>query len=227
MHLNDYELQVILGNNEPASPRPPAEDGDGYVDIGHQTIYKLRLRNTHPTRCDVEVVIDNERVGTWRIGAWQTIVIERPAATPELFVALLLNSADGVDARLGDVSRRELGLVQATFKPERAHQVVSNTLYTVQSSTTERTPDPNLDTYKGMDDTMAVSYGGVQARQAAAVGTGLIGHSNQTFTNVADLDYDIGHETIITLRLVDKGGTINTVRPVRPLRQNPVPPPVR
>ena len=92
------------------------ERSDGYVELQHNTQYTLVLANESQRLCAVEVHIDGERTGSWRIPPRSAIQLERPvfdsgrftfykSGTPEV-------SAESMPAE------EVAGLIRAQFKPQ-------------------------------------------------------------------------------------------------------------
>jgi hypothetical protein len=91
-------------------------NGANYFLMRHGSTYKLKLTNDRNTKCDAEVWIDGEKVGVWRIEAYGSTVIERPAAINRKFVFLRENSSRAHSAGIqGD--RSDNGLIKIVFKP--------------------------------------------------------------------------------------------------------------
>ena len=108
MYLNDFSLVIPQGRERPG----------GYVEIEHGTQYTLRLRNNHGVNCDARVEVDGKEVGVFRIGAHDSIVLERPSHDTGKFTFYKVNSREGksIGLRKGDSN---LGLISVTFTPEK------------------------------------------------------------------------------------------------------------
>lgn len=93
------------------------DNGYNYVPLANKSRYSVILRNDNVTRCDVELFIDNIKMGKWRIEPYSTIELNRPANTDNQFYFV---SEHGVDAELGCVrpGSHSNGLVTAKFYPE-------------------------------------------------------------------------------------------------------------
>ncbi len=114
IHVNGFSLEII-------STRPVTKKnigGANYYLLQHKSIYKLKLTNGRETKCDAEVWIDGEKVGTWRINNRSQIIVERPANISRKFVFLKENSAD---ARFIGIANNNdsNGLIKVIFKPEK------------------------------------------------------------------------------------------------------------
>ena len=90
MYLNRFSVQVEKGR----------ETDNGYVELRHNTEYALRLRNDRNVAADAVVRIDGLEIGTWRIPAHQSILIERPANVDRKFTFYKLGSVEGNQAGL-------------------------------------------------------------------------------------------------------------------------------
>jgi hypothetical protein len=204
------------------------EGGSGHVSLQHGQTYTLRLGNHSHLRCDAEITIDGKPGGGFRVGSNQTITLERPQNDTGRFTFLLRDSADGSAAELAGVSQSDLGLVQVRFRPERytppQHILGVGHLRTIGAGRQSMGGAHSTGgATRGFDDGITTSDCDFAA--AAPGGTGLTGHSGQTFYTVTNLDYDLAAEVVITLRLVSSNEA--AVRPLAAVRQeNPIPPPV-
>jgi hypothetical protein len=208
MYLNNFSVRIPEGK----------ETSGGYVDMQHNTQYRLVLRNSRSIRCDARVEVDGKHVGTWRIPANQSITLERPVHDESKFTFYKLGTSEGNQAQLNG-SNPSLGLVKVTFTPEVKRDVVykENRIWVDGK---EVFPGASGWSYT------ASLCAAPQAKGAtrSAGGTGLSGHSNQTFYDAEYLDLDYSQQTVIHLRLV-----CNDIDAPRPLTSfsTPVPPPVR
>lgn len=239
MYLNGYSVRVVGGT----------EQNDGYVEMKHGQTYKIVLKNNHNARCDAQVVIDGKEVGIFRIGANSNFTLERPANEAKHFTFYEKGTSEANQARAYNIDHGDLGLIQVTFKPEKIKTFVKpekvwgtwngstttprgvyRSSYTEDELDLDLTPRGMKSTYLGMDEdticsTSSVTRGVVSnSSQRQAGMTGLSGHSNQQFQNVANLDYDVSKFITISLRLVSVHNDIQEMKPIT--RGNPVPPPV-
>jgi len=215
MYLNDFSVRVLEGK----------EEAGGYVTISHGQQYRLSLRNAKGwTRCDAEVEIDGKSVGTWRINAHSTLVLERPANDDGRFTFYKLGSCEAQQVGLSNTE--SLGLIKVTFKPEafKSHTVYYEGAPYSGGSSIRWTPDTyTLWSSNSTRDNTAIDGVGMAAMASAAMprsvnvsyqtvsslgtfkeagGTGLSGKSNQHFYTVDPLEYDHAQITVINLRLV-------------------------
>lgn len=210
MFLNNFSLRIVGGDEVPG----------GYVQMQHGQTYQLSLRNDHSTRCDAYVEIDGKHIGTWRIGSHDSILIERPAHDTGKFTFYQVGSSEAQQVGQSSVAHQDRGLVKVVFTPEKAYAPPSFAHYVAPSA-------GYYTQYKSIDDDdvpqAAMSSNNTRAEKSVSSGvTGLSGHSNQTFSTVGALNYDMNRQTTIFLRLVvvDNGP--------RPLTQysTPIPPSV-
>lgn len=171
------------------------EDKDGYVAMKHYTQYRIKLINAGERDADAEVFIDGNRVGEWRIYSLTNGAIERPSHDSGRFTFYRLDSKEG--SKIGLKSSSELGLIKVIFKPE----IVRRTKRSMSIASEEEHFMPGR-----LDEG----------------GTGLSGHSEQTFNTVAPLDSNPVEYVTIYLRL---GSDDSDVRSLFPL-SNPIPKPL-
>lgn len=203
--LNNFSLRVAEGN----------ETAGGYVELEHGKQYRLVLRNSRNTACDAKIEIDGKDVGTFRIYAYSSVTLERPAGDQSKFTFLKLGTDEAKQAQLNEHDPN-LGLVRVTFTPEFfVKPLPMPYVQTVQPSWTY-TPSATWTanaTYRSATigdggDAVAMAAMPTENSFSRSGGTGLTGHSNQDFTTVATLNYDLSQQTTIFLRLVLKTGTV-------------------
>jgi hypothetical protein len=197
MELNNYLVGLDKGQENTEN---------GYIELEHDTVYRVFLVNDNDSRCDAELSIDGEKVGTWRIESHDSIVLERPSASTGRFTFYRLGSKEGVKADLQ--TNQELGLLKCVFTPERYVQKVHSNLLGTN-------PYYNENVSRG---STPKSFGGGQS----AGGTGLSGNSNQSFGKARPIEHDFNNATTIYIRLVCKDAEPN-IRPLRSRATN-IPP---
>lgn len=172
----------------------------------HGEIYAICLRNRTSKRANASVYIDEKHAGTWRLGPYQTVRIERPVNDEGHFTFYLEGSDESRRSGISfGVSQN--GLVRVEFVPEKVPVA-----YEAMRSRGVK---------KGASDDN-VSNGFCRGA------TGISGHSGQRFTTVGAMDLDEEEKVVINLRLVGDSAR----PPIRPLydvsecRSNAVPPPV-
>lgn len=96
------------------------ERDSGHVTIPHGTKYRIRLSNHWNNRaCDAKVTIDGKYMGTFRIDATGTAILERPSHDNGEFTFYKADTAEFAAAAGGDVPTAERGLLQVEFTPEK------------------------------------------------------------------------------------------------------------
>jgi hypothetical protein len=112
--INNFGLSVLTHRG--LAFKKNINEGN-YFLLSHGDNYKLKLFNHRSTKCDADVSIDGEHIGTWRINPHDHITIERPTSINRKFVFLRENS--GSARRAGIKSGKGLnGLVEVKFTPE-------------------------------------------------------------------------------------------------------------
>lgn len=95
------------------------KNGYNYFAIPHLSEYKIKLTNGNQARCDAEISIDGEPIGTWRIVGLSSIIVERPANINRKFV--FRDDKYYLDvSRYSRVPKKNTlnGVVSVVFKPE-------------------------------------------------------------------------------------------------------------
>jgi len=198
------------------------ERESGHVAIAHGTQYTIQMRNYwHDRACDAELTVDGKPEGGWRIPAGGTIILERPVHDTGRFTFYKAASEEAKAAGVDLVGNDDRGLIVVRFKPEfpLRHRPVGGVL---RSMSMQPAGGISLDCVPQGGETV---YSSDMARTSAGI-TGLSGHSNQQFVDVAPLTYDMTEEVLITVRLVcDESARPLTPQQVTP-RSNAVPAPV-
>lgn len=209
MYMNEFSVRIPGGH----------ETSGGYVEMRHSQEYTLRLRNSRGVRCDARVEIDGKYVGTWRIPASGSIVLERPEHDTGRFTFYKLGTVDAEAARL-DGNDPNLGLVKVTFTPEkeRRHAWWYTSPYPIYPPRPYPPWDPGpWKRWEGSE------YCASAMPSASAGGTGLSGESGQRFSVASGIEYDYSQQTTIHLRLVCKDVQRQGPRPLTST-SNPIPP---
>lgn len=209
------------------------EHGNQYVGLRHGQVYSIRIGNHGNVSCDAEVVVDGKPMGDYRLVPGQTWNLERPVHDPGKYTFFSADSAEGQAAGAGEVSRDLKGLLTVTFKP--AKQVL-RPMSALPPTYPYRTDMQLCSARRGAHDQSVGGYSSSEVLPRSleektcgglAPGvTGLTGTSDQRFTEVANLDYDLTKAVVISLRLVTED--VPAVRKLEPVSSlsNPVPPPV-
>ena len=243
MYWNSYSVVV-----------PEGKEHGGYVELSHGQVYTVRLKNDRDVRCDVQLEIDGQDIGTWRLNSHEGLTLERPAHDDGRFTFYKVGSPESQKAGL-DSGNPNLGLVKAMFTPEKQYPPFSWERRTDRRKGFPYNPykgDPYWSTYDGShlvgrtysmatDNSIGASLsannaGDVpiamasmltvesQAKGLSAGGTGLSGKSDQQFVSTYALNYDYSQQTTIHLRLVH--GDSSEPRPLTS-HSTPIPPTIR
>ncbi len=209
MRIGDATLRVPQGR----------ELDNGQVVLTHGTQYTVVMYNDdRHRRADVALSIDGKPVGSFRVDTRMQVSIEHPADDCGRFTFYRIGSAEADAVGSGAIATHERGLVQATFRFERATVVVHRlaAVEPIQATSSDLHAAPRSSHSRAVK-----GPGGQTAERMAAGVTGLSGHSDQRFVEVGDLTTDPALDVTITLRLVAEEGP----RPLWPTpRSNPIPP---
>ncbi len=235
--LNGFSVKV---------PECLEETSKNYVLMKHGQQYTLQLSNRHKDNgrgkpCDVEVYIDDEFCGSYRIESGQTFFLERPEYSSKKFTAYRKDSREAQEAEI-DTESDSLGLIRVVFRPGTNNSnnvVVNDWSYTPKESepfikesepfVPTKFPMPGVYAY-AVIDWDSISYPVTRSsftceatnnpcncnssRGIIGGGTGLSGISNQKFNEIDALNYDEPSTTIyLRLAFEDKE------REIRPLRR--------
>ena len=107
MNLHHYSVTIPEGR----------EAVQGYVSLTHGTRYTLELGNNDKWRCDAEVSIDGQKVGTWRVEKESSVRLERPVHDTGCFTFYQHGTKEAAQA--GIVNNDSMGVISVVFKPEQ------------------------------------------------------------------------------------------------------------
>jgi hypothetical protein len=244
--LNGFSVKV---------PECLSETSENYVVMRHGQQYSLKLSNHHKEDghgkpCDVEVYIDDEFCGSYRIPSGESITLERPEHSNQRFTAYRIGTKEAKIAKIdGEPS---MGLIRAIFRPGNKKYVppvsINWPIYREQQVLPNipwnpRTP-PGVYAY-AVSDWETISYSNslsastcsttnlpvenssyTASRGLIGGGTGLSGQSNQRFNEVDALDYD-EQATSIYLRLAfEDEGKSEDIKPLKKVYSTRVPTPL-
>jgi len=106
-----FNLQILVDYQPQTEYSTP--NGTAII-LNNNTDYQIRLFNNWETRCDVDLSIDGQDVGIFRVEAGDFAVVERPTKINKKFTFVqdenILPSPDGF--------HHKYGLITAVFKPE-------------------------------------------------------------------------------------------------------------
>ncbi len=232
-----FDVRIIDDKNETAHM-----DEKNYVELPHNTEYKVRLYNGCATRCDAEVEIDGKVAGVFRIAAKSFILIDRPANEARHLTFLRDTSKEATESgiRSGESVN---GVIRVTFRPERQRR---ESRYFGANTRTMSLPDrcggddddedfeeasmgiqdssPKFRSVGGESRRDNVTLERLTTNKRSSGATGLGSASLQKFHDVSrivDIDQDL--VTIVKLRLVV---VERTFAPLRDMREPTTPPPI-
>jgi len=225
MKLGNYSVRIPEGR----------EVNGGYVELAHSTVYSIYVANDDSQReCDAVISIDGKPVGTFRLGRYGThqshLLLERSSNDNGRFTFFEVESKEAVEAGVQKVVTTDRGLIQVVFKPEKKNILPIPTVsrsgpdYNSCSAKDLGTTETSYEKIRGGNllRTKGMSFSSPQNSSAGV--TGLTGSSSQTFYTVPNLEYEIGAEVIISLRLVCVA-RVRELNPTTP-KANEVPAPV-
>lgn len=215
-------------------PESYSETSEGHVGLMHGQNFKVRLHNGHrgpygSVPCDATIILNGKDVGTFRVNAGQTTIIERPANDTGKFTAY---SEDSYEAASIGINRNSdnLGLIEVIFRPGNKKSQWVPPVISV-SDNSWHPPIHYTHYYDSGNYTGRPMYRGISSeccakscsfREPVGMGIGLSGHSNQNFHEVDDLDYN-EPATRIYLRLVKESFERSGPRPLRSVYSTDVP----
>lgn len=229
MRLDDFTLEISGGT----------ERTNGQVLMKHGQEYAIILRNHSYDPADVELFVDGNSVGTFRVNSHGIVRLERPENDNGKYTFFRLGSTE---ANLGGIQNNDaIGLITAVFRSGKRKYVppvevkTSGGIFT--KGLARRGPSGQSATFGSLER----GIGGMEyehtlcSASAAPVatmyhatgagGTALSGHSTQRFNTVESLEYN-GVQATINLRLVeDLTMQVSTIRPITTrITSNPIPP---
>jgi hypothetical protein len=205
VHLNDFKVEILASNI-----RFIKKSEFNYYALPDHSDYSIRIENNKNVRCDVEITIDNESVGQWRLRPYSSAIIRRPAEIDRKFVFVSDTSHDAflLGAIHGD-SRN--GLITVTFKPERVYRPCCFCEHHVT--------DWMYEPIGAFSSTLRNASNGIRGNlfdecQMKSMDSGVTilgGSSGQSFSTASPIyDYDSLNETKIHVRLVVNKNSSNS-----------------
>lgn len=213
MYSSNYILEIEVDNGYLS---PKMINGYKYYALEHNTDYKVKLINNSSARCNVELSIDGEMIGKFRLNAFSQGLIERPVKNNRKFVFVKENS---YEANMGDVDvgASKNGLVEAKFIPELYNKYYEeDTLFCAGTECVSQ----SIKKSKGLSYTNSVNESQSRSFNADYVspskdyfssyenisaGATVLGEkSNQNFNNASYMEEDLNNTTTKRVRLVVK-----------------------
>lgn len=189
-----------------------ADDYNGYVRLPHGASYAVCFSNQQNRRADAELSIDGLSMGTWRLSAYQTSCVDRPADDTGRFTFYRARSSEGYAVGSADVSRQDKGLVSVRYYPEiervyapgPPRPVVPYSRTEPMMRSQEDAMDyaaPSSEAYSSAPTARQYKRTPPRGNLGAGV-TGLSGHSNQHFATAGPIERDYADAVTVQLRLV-------------------------
>lgn len=218
-------------------PESYSETSEGHVGLRHGQNFKVRLHNGHrgpygSVPCDATIILNGKDVGTFRVNAGQTTIIERPANDTGKFTAYQEDSYEAASIGI-DRNSNELGLIEVVFRPgnQKFHWTPPAVSVTYNNPYNNPGWSHYTHYYDGGPSTNEPVYRGISSECCAkscsfdepvGMGIGLSGKSDQNFHEVEDLDYN-EPATRIYLRLVKESFERSGPRPLRSVYSTDIP----
>lgn len=234
MRVGDFAVDVV-----PHGSGRLREVESGHVLARPGQVYRVRLRNSSPLNCVVDVDIDGKRVtaGGLVLEPWGTTELERPIDGEDGRFTVVAEGNEAVFGPDGGRDNPDLGLIEARFRrelPRREARVelppVISTMPRVEPPSRPRPISPYVPyspaRFNALDF-LSEALEDYAVREAEspferAAGTGLTGHSDQRFMPV-HLGPLESEATIIQLRLVIGTDASLAEDPPRPLVERHAP----
>lgn len=121
--VSGFGVAVISNGRE---VEPVIRDGAYYIPVKNGDHYKIKLSNKHEYRCNADVSIDGESIGTFRLYSYQTWTIERPGDVSKKFT--FYSETSRTARRSGVIEgKEENGLIRVQFTPEKRRRIYAKT----------------------------------------------------------------------------------------------------
>lgn len=192
LSLNPYTLSIC-----PKWGNCSLQESNYVVMPGNDCKYSIKLQNHAGTSCDATITLDNDNVGTFRICPYSTIEIERPSYNNKQFTYYKGGSSKSYKAGY-EKGNSTNGLVKVVFRPAKKPAFVD--FFQLESTSLCNSAEPPLSFHKKRRRRSNNLSEGI---------TGLSGHSDQSFHELALLDYDDDNIVTIMVRLVSKDQSSN------------------
>lgn len=111
-----FDVVAKNGYGDYESVKKITKNGHTYYPLEHQSTYGIRIYNKTDTIYNVNISIDGENVGKFRLNSYKSHIIKRPAHSKRSFV--FVNEDSNIASSNGIVSGSNLnGLVEVEFVP--------------------------------------------------------------------------------------------------------------
>lgn len=207
MRVGDFAVEVV-----PHGSGRVRELESGHVLARPGQVYRLRLRNSSPLNCVVDLDIDGKRVtaGGLVLEPWGTTELERPIDGEDGRFTVVAEGNETVFGPDGGRDNPDLGLIEARFRRElprlepRAElpAILSPMPYIEPPSRPRPLSPARFNAFQGLTEDIApYIVRETESPFERAAGTGLTGHSDQRFMPIS-LGPLEPEGTVIQLRLV-------------------------
>ena len=207
MRVGDFAVEVV-----PHGSGRMRELESGHVLARPGQVYRLRLRNSSPLNCVVDVAIDGKGVtaGGLVLEPWGTTELERPIDGEDGRFTVIAEGNEAVFGADGGRDNPELGLIEARFRRELPRHerhaelppVIAPMPYLEPPSRPRPLSPARFNAFQSLSEDIApYVMDETESRFERAAGTGLTGHSEQRFVpiHLGPLEPEA---TVLQLRLV-------------------------
>lgn len=162
--VSGFSVAIISNGTE---VDPIIRDGAYYISLPNGSHYKIRLSNRHDYRCNAEVSIDGESIGTFRLYSYQNLTLERPADIDKKFT--FYRETSRTAQRAGVVEgKEENGLIRVQFIPEKRRRIYIQTIgheYSLKGTKLSSLPqaEPEESSYRKSMPTTSMAPSGFMA----------------------------------------------------------------
>jgi hypothetical protein len=124
VQLNSFEVEVVPKKGSAHEFSKYTDDERSwYIEIPHETEYKLRLTNNRKVIADAVVKMEGQKIGKWRVNANDSIEIERPSDIMRKFTFLAEGTKEAAEAGIHSGDRNN-GLIEVIFYPKKESKYV-------------------------------------------------------------------------------------------------------
>lgn len=207
MRVGDFSVEVV-----PHGGGKVRELESGHVLARPGQVYRLRLRNSSPLNCVVDLDIDGKRVtaGGLVLEPWGTTELERPIDRDDGRFTVVAEGSEAVFGPDGGRDNPDLGLIEGRFRRELPRHeprfdlpAVTSPMPRLEPPSRPRPLSPaRFNAFQSLTEDIApYTVEETQSSFERAAGTGLTGHSDQRFMPIS-LGPLEPEATVLRLRLV-------------------------
>ena len=207
MRVGDFSVEVV-----PQGSGRVREIDSGHVLARPGQVYRLRLRNSSPLNCVVDLDIDGKRVtaGGLVLEPWGTTELERPIDGEDGRFTVVAEGNEAVFGADGGRDNPDLGLIEARFRRELPRHesrfeppAVMSPMPRLEPPSRPRPMSPaRFNAFQSLpEDVAPYAVRETESPFERAAGTGLTGHSDQRFMPIS-LGPLEAEATVLRLRLV-------------------------